>query len=104
MQLNHLKTLGQLLSSVRRPYLNVDPNSHFRPATNARNIDLNSMNSDAWANVKSLTNAERDQLDLQANVILTKCAQRVRELEQLEKRTSHIKCFQTSQLIEDIIH
>ncbi|KAH7343673.1 hypothetical protein B0J17DRAFT_713838 [Rhizoctonia solani] len=83
--LNHLKTLTQLLSSVRRPYLNVDPNYHFRPAASTRNIDLNSMNSDAWTNVKSLTNAERDQLDLQANVILTKCAQRVRELEQLEK-------------------
>ncbi|CAE6512761.1 unnamed protein product [Rhizoctonia solani] len=88
--LNHLKTLTQLLSSVRRPvrrpYLNVDPNNHFRPAASTRNIDLNSMNSDAWANVKSLTNAERDQLDLQANVILTKCAQRVRELELLEKQ------------------
>ncbi|KAJ1308774.1 hypothetical protein OPQ81_004464 [Rhizoctonia solani] len=83
--LNHLKTLTQLLSSVRRPYLNVDPNHHFRPAASTRNIDLNAMNSDAWANVKSLTNAERDQLDLQANVILTKCAQRVRELELLEK-------------------
>ncbi|CCO26369.1 Syntaxin-18 [Rhizoctonia solani AG-1 IB] len=97
--LNHLKTLGQLLSSVRRPYLNVDPNSHFRPATNARNIDLNSMNSDAWANVKSLTNAERDQLDLQANVILTKCAQRVRELEQLEKQHNELAASRANPLL-----
>ncbi|CAE6401246.1 unnamed protein product [Rhizoctonia solani] len=84
--LNHLKTLTQLLSSVRRPYLNVDPNNHFRPATSTRNIGLNDMKPETWANVKNLTNAERDQLDLQANVILTKCAQRVRELELLEKQ------------------
>ncbi|CAE6397031.1 unnamed protein product [Rhizoctonia solani] len=97
--LNHLKTLGQLLSSVRRPYLNVDPNNHFRPAANTRNIDLNNMNSDVWANVKSLTNAERDQLDLQANVILTKCAQRVQELEQLEKQHSEIVAGRTNPLL-----
>jgi syntaxin 18 len=87
IQLNHLKTLTQLLTSVRRPYLNVDPNNHFRPTSGIRNIDINDMSSDAWAGIKSLTNAERDQLDLQANVILSKCAQRVRELEQLDKRT-----------------
>lgn len=72
---------------MRRPYLNVDSNNHFRPAAATRNLDMNDMNSDAWAGIKSLTNAERDQLDLQANVILTKCAQRVRELELLDKRT-----------------
>ncbi|CAE6464500.1 unnamed protein product [Rhizoctonia solani] len=97
--LNHLKTLTQLLSSVRRPYLNVDPNNHFRPAASTRNIDLNSMNSDAWANVKSLTNAERDQLDLQANVILTKCAQRVRELELLEKQHAELAASRANPLL-----
>ncbi|KAG8734395.1 hypothetical protein FRC11_002337 [Ceratobasidium sp. 423] len=97
--LNHLRTLTQLLSSVRRPYLNVDPNNHFRPAANTRNIDLNSMNSDAWTNVKSLTNAERDQLDLQANVILTKCAQRVRELELLEKQHTELVASKANPLL-----
>ncbi|KDN51090.1 hypothetical protein RSAG8_00719, partial [Rhizoctonia solani AG-8 WAC10335] len=97
--LNHLKTLTQLLSSVRRPYLNVDPNHHFRPAASTRNIDLNDMNSDSWANVKSLTNAERDQLDLQANVILTKCAQRVRELEQLEKQHAELVASRANPLL-----
>ncbi|CAE6364683.1 unnamed protein product [Rhizoctonia solani] len=97
--LNHLKTLTQLLSSVRRPYLNVDPNNHFRPATNTRNIDLNDMKPDAWANVKSLTNAERDQLDLQANVILTKCAQRVRELELLEKQHTELAASRANPLL-----
>ncbi|KAF8708969.1 SNARE-complex protein Syntaxin-18 N-terminus, partial [Rhizoctonia solani] len=97
--LNHLKTLGQLLSTVRRPYLNVDPNNHFRSTSSTRNIDLNNMNSDAWANIKSLTNAERDQLDLQANVILTKCAQRVRELEQLEKQHSESVANRTNPLL-----
>ncbi|KAF8760267.1 SNARE-complex protein Syntaxin-18 N-terminus [Rhizoctonia solani] len=57
------------------------------------------MNSDAWANIKSLTNAERDQLDLQANVILTKCAQRVRELEQLEKQHSESVANRTNPLL-----
>lgn len=50
---------------------------------------MNGVNSDTWSGIKSLTNAERDQLDLQANVILTKCAQRVRELEELDKRKLH---------------
>ncbi|CAE7219093.1 unnamed protein product [Rhizoctonia solani] len=97
--LNHLKTLTQLLSSVRRPYLNVDPNNHFRPAASTRNIDLNDMNADTWANVKTLTNAERDQLDLQANVILTKCAQRVRELEQLEKHHTELVASRANPLL-----
>ncbi|QRV87370.1 syntaxin protein 18 [Ceratobasidium sp. AG-Ba] len=97
--LNHLKTLSQLLVSIRRPYLNIDANPQFRPASATRNLDMNDMSSDTWANVKSLTNAERDQLDLQANVILTKCAQRVRELEQLDKRHTELLASKANPLL-----
>ncbi|KAG8711160.1 hypothetical protein FRC09_020748 [Ceratobasidium sp. 395] len=97
--LNHLKTLTQLLASVRRPYLNVDANAQFRPPSATRNLDMNDMSSDTWAGIKSLTNAERDQLDLQANIILTKCAQRVRELEQLDKQHNELLASKANPLL-----
>ena len=37
--------------------------------------------------IRCLSNEERDQTDLQARVILSRCAGRVKEIEALEKRT-----------------
>ena len=76
-----------MLASVRKAYLNHDTRSGplLRPA--ARTIDLSGADS-AWADIRHLTNEERDQIDLQAKVILTRCADRVKEMEALEKRAS----------------
>ncbi|KAG8912091.1 hypothetical protein FRC01_005294 [Tulasnella sp. 417] len=85
--LKHINTLNTLLQSVRRPYLNVEAQSSY--TRQARNIDLSAVLSgrtDAFAGIKSLTNEERDQIDLQARMILGKCADRVKEMEVLEKR------------------
>lgn len=75
-----------MLSSVKKPYLNLDARNAplFRPAS--RNIDLNSPEQQSWANIKHLTNEERDQIDLQARVILSRCSDRIKEMESLEKR------------------
>jgi len=80
-----------MLSHVRKPYLNMDTRPHAsRQPT--RSLDLGG-SEEAWSNIRYLTNEERDQIDLQARLILTKCADRVKEMEALEKRTkssSHI--------------
>ena len=78
-----------MLSSVRKPYLNLDSRNTplLRQAT--RNIDLNNAEQQSWASIKHLTNEERDQIDLQARVILSRCSERIKEMEALEKR----KCY-----------
>lgn len=75
--------MTRMLAAIRRPYLNLD--THARPSS-ARALDLTS--PDAWAGIKHLSNDERDQIDLQARVVLSKCADRVKEMERLEKRES----------------
>ena len=80
-----------MLFHIRKPYLNTDTRPHaFRQPT--RILDLGS-SEESWSNIRYLTNEERDQIDLQARLILTKCADRVKEMEALETRTkgsSHI--------------
>jgi syntaxin 18 len=74
-----------MLSHIRKPYLNVDTRPHAsRQST--RTLDLGS-SDESWSSIRWLTNEERDQIDLQARVILTKCADRVKEMEALETRT-----------------
>ncbi|KAJ6539254.1 snare protein syntaxin 18/UFE1 [Mycena capillaripes] len=83
--LNHITTLTRMLANIRRPYLNVDSRgvSSYRQAS--RNLDLDASDQ-SWTAVRHLSNQERDQIDLQARVILTRCADRVKEMEALEKR------------------
>jgi len=80
-----------MLFHIRKPYLNTDTRPHAsRQPT--RILDLGSF-EESWSNIRYLTNEERDQIDLQARLILTKCADRVKEMEALETRTkgsSHI--------------
>lgn len=86
-QLNHITTLTRMLSTIRKPYLNVDSrNTPLSRQGSSRNIDLAGADQ-AWAGIRHLTNEERDQIDLQARVILSRCADRVKEMETLEKRT-----------------
>jgi hypothetical protein len=51
----------------------------------SRNLDL-SDSQQSWSEIRYLSNEERDQIDLQARVILTRCADRVKKMEALEKR------------------
>jgi syntaxin 18 len=88
-QLNHINTLTRMLANIRRPYLNVD--SRTAPAFRqpSRNLDLDDSDH-SWATIRHLSNQERDQIDLQARVILTRCADRVKEMEALEKRAEYL--------------
>lgn len=73
-----------MLANIRKPYLNVDSRNATLGRPLSRNLDLK--DSDPWAGIQHLTNEERDQIDMQARVILTRCADRVKEMEALEKR------------------
>lgn len=85
-QLNHINTLTRMLANIRKPYLNVDSRNPPLSRQGSRNIDLGGSEQNL-SGIRHLTNEERDQIDLQARVILTRCADRVKEMEALEKRT-----------------
>ena len=74
-----------MLANIRKPYLDVHarPPPVSRQAT--RSIDPN--DEKAWADIKYLSNEERDQIDLQARIVLSRCADRVKEMERIEKRS-----------------
>lgn len=78
-----------MLANIRKAYLNVDSRDTRMGRQPSRKIDLDKGDS-SWAEIKHLTNEERDQIDLQARVILTRCADRVKEMEALEKRWSSL--------------
>ncbi|KAF8351545.1 snare protein syntaxin 18/UFE1 [Amanita rubescens] len=87
--LSHINTLTRMLSSIRKPYLNVETREPLLSQRVARNIDLDG-GKDAWANIRYLTNEERDQIDIQARVIFSRCADRIKEMEALEKRRAEL--------------
>ena len=74
-----------MLANIRKPYLNVDSRTTPMTRQTPRNLDFSNADP-AWAGIRYLTNQERDQIDLQARVILTRCSDRVKEMEALEKR------------------
>lgn len=83
MILQQIASLTRMLAAVRRAYLDV----HARPPPLTRQAVrvLDSTGVDALADIKYFTNAERDQIDVQARQILARCADRVRDMETLEK-------------------
>ncbi|KIK65362.1 hypothetical protein GYMLUDRAFT_159087 [Collybiopsis luxurians FD-317 M1] len=86
--LNHINTLTRMLSSIRKAYLNLDQRSGVSHHQEMRNIDLSG--TEPWTNVRQLSNEERDQIDVQARVILTRCANRIKEMEALEKKRAEL--------------
>ena len=74
-----------MLTGLRRPYLNVDSGGSTFARQSARNLDLGGT-GDQWSGIKHLNNEERDQIDLQSRLVLSRCADRVKEMETLEKR------------------
>jgi len=73
-----------MLAGVRTAYLNIDSRGSPLAHRGPRNLDL-SEGASLWLNIRYLSNEERDQIDLQAKVILTRCSDRVKEMEALEK-------------------
>ncbi|KIM90691.1 hypothetical protein PILCRDRAFT_811152 [Piloderma croceum F 1598] len=96
--LNHINTLTRMLATIRKPYLNLDSrNPPLSRQISSRNIDLAGPDQ-SWSEIRSLTNEERDQVDLQARVILSRCADRVKEMEILEKRRVELEASKTNPL------
>ena len=90
-----------MLATIRKPYLNFDSRSPLSRQASSRNIDL-AGHDQSWTGIRHLSNEERDQIDLQARVILSRCSDRVKEMDILEKRTSRPRSHRS--LIYDLIH
>ncbi|EIN10722.1 hypothetical protein PUNSTDRAFT_132796 [Punctularia strigosozonata HHB-11173 SS5] len=88
--LKHITTLTRMLASIRKPYLDVHSRAPGFARSQARNIDLSGGVERAWDGVKYLTAEERDQIDVQARVILSRCANKVKEMEALESRRAEL--------------
>ena len=90
-KLQQVAFLTRMLAAVRRAYLDV----HARIPPVTRQVGLDTTNVDTWTDIKYFTNSERDQIDVQAQNILTRCADRVHDMETLEKRTPRFSFPQT---------
>lgn len=95
--LNHITTLTSMLSSIRKPYLNMDTRNVPMGRQASRTLDL-SGSDQGLTGLRYLTNEERDQIDLQARVVLSRCADRVKEMEALEKRRAALVASKTNPL------
>ncbi|KAL5488034.1 hypothetical protein ACEPAI_6142 [Sanghuangporus weigelae] len=95
--LNHINNLDKMLSSIRRAYLAVDSSSSSFLRQPARPLELHGSDQ-SWSSIRYLTNEERDQIDLQARIILSKCADRVKELEALDKKRAELASSDTNLL------
>jgi len=84
-KLKHVATLLAFLTSIRRPYLNVDSNPGYQRQSRTFDLANSAVPGESLSALRYLSNEERDQIDLQARVILSKCAGRVKEMEILEK-------------------
>jgi syntaxin 18 len=74
-----------MLSSIRRQYLNLEFSGSLPSRQPSRPLDLGG-SDEQWSGIRHLSNEERDQIDLHARVILSRCADRVKEMELLEQR------------------
>ncbi|THH10074.1 hypothetical protein EW145_g1574 [Phellinidium pouzarii] len=83
--LSHINNLNRMLSSIRRAYLNVETSSSVYTRQPSRAFEPDSSEK-SWSSIRHLTNEERDQIDLQARIILSKCADRVKDMEALDKK------------------
>ncbi|CAL1701379.1 unnamed protein product [Somion occarium] len=95
--LHHINTLARMLTLIRKPYLNLDSRSPPLTRQQTRTINLSDVEQ-SWANIRHLTDKERDQIDLQARVILSRCSDRIKEMEALEKRRQEIAASKTNPL------
>ncbi|KAK0486916.1 snare protein syntaxin 18/UFE1 [Armillaria luteobubalina] len=96
--LTHIMTLTRMLSTIRKPYLNLDSRRGPFGRYTSRTLDLSGSDEQSWSSIRQLSNEERDQIDLQARLILSRCADRVKEMEALEKRRAELVASKTNPL------
>ncbi|KAI9301973.1 hypothetical protein BJ944DRAFT_270651 [Cunninghamella echinulata] len=100
----HIDSLHRFLLSIRRAYLhNTTRKSRHLPSThnnnNNKNTSATSLFSMFPTNITHLTDNERDEIDFQAKLIIRKCMDRIKELEDAELvRKSQIKTTTTHRL------
>ncbi|EJD01429.1 uncharacterized protein FOMMEDRAFT_126341 [Fomitiporia mediterranea MF3/22] len=95
--LNHINNLSRMLSSIRRAYLAVDSTSSSFLRQPSRALEFDG-SEQSWSSIRHLTNEERDQIDMQARIILSKCADRVKQLEALDKKRAELASADTNLL------
>ena len=83
-QLKHIQALTKVLAVIKRPYLNVEANDMVTARDSGAVVDLMA-DGITLGSLKRLSSQQRDQADLQAKMIITQCAERVRAMEQVEK-------------------
>ena len=90
VQATNIHQLSKFLKSIRRAYLDLSSSftSTSRTAASKRSLDL-SKGLAAWEGVRWLSDRERDELDFQAKLILKRCMERIRDLENIEKGNLH---------------
>ena len=86
-----------MLTAIRKPYLNLDSRTTPFARQQPRTINLSDAEQ-SWANIRHLSDKERDQIDLQARVILSRCSDRVKAMEALEKRMPFLR-FTTNSVL-----
>ncbi|KAJ3741239.1 snare protein syntaxin 18/UFE1 [Lentinula detonsa] len=87
--LNSINKLTRMLTSIRKPYLNIDPRSGPSQYQETKLIDFSEDNS--WGNVRQLSNEQRDQIDIHSRQILTRCSDNIKQMEASEKkRAEHV--------------
>lgn len=84
----HIDSLEHFLKSIRPAYLNKDARKTYRkrPAVKVpAELTENSLFAMFPSNIGYLTDQERDEIDFQAKVIIRRCMDRIKELEEAEK-------------------
>ncbi|KAI8077802.1 uncharacterized protein BX664DRAFT_343518 [Halteromyces radiatus] len=84
----HIDSLTRFLLSIRRAYLSNDSRKSRYTNTNLKNSDnatTNSLFAMFPTNITHLTDRERDEIDFQAKLIIRRCMDRVKELEEAER-------------------
>ncbi|ORX93734.1 hypothetical protein K493DRAFT_315841 [Basidiobolus meristosporus CBS 931.73] len=88
---NHIVSLKNFLFSVRRAYLNFSRTTAVQTQFPTQNQTFSELNLSLPSGA-SLTNKQRDEIDMQAKMIIQNCISRITSLENVEKvRQSQIK-------------
>ncbi|PVG03615.1 hypothetical protein CPB86DRAFT_822160 [Serendipita vermifera] len=96
--LKHIQNLARALSLIKRPYLNVEANDMVSARNASTVIDI-TLESEKLAILKHLTSQQRDQVDLEAKMIISRCADKVRAMEQVEKNRVELANSRTNKLL-----
>ncbi|KAI9319153.1 snare-complex protein syntaxin-18 N-terminus-domain-containing protein [Dichotomocladium elegans] len=89
----HISSLKRFLLSVRRPYLNTDTRHTLRKhprITSQPQLEQKKLASEGSlfslfpTDISSLTDKERDEIDFQSKVVIRRCLDRIKELDEVE--------------------